>query len=124
MMHRLYLHIYLTVVASLALFVLVAGLMWRQLADVSPQSQVLEIVAALVHAALPAAAEPRTAQQAALERLNARVHADLALFARDGSMLAAAGAPLQLPKRSGSGWSGGPTWCRIAAAHGSAGQQR
>jgi len=110
MMHRLYLHIYLTVVASLALFVLVAGLMWRQLADVSPQSQALEIVAALADAALPAAAEPRAAQQAALERLNARVHADLALFARDGSMLAAAGAPLPALERSGGGWSGGPMW--------------
>jgi signal transduction histidine kinase len=110
MMRRLYLHIYLTVVASLALFVLVAGLMWRQLAEVSPQSQVREIAAALVHAALPAAAEPRAAQQAALDRLHARVRADFALFARDGSMLAAAGAPLQAPERSGSTWIGGPTW--------------
>jgi signal transduction histidine kinase len=110
MMRRLYLHIYLTVVAALALFVLVAGLMWRQLAAVTPQRQALEVVAALADAALPEAAEPRVAQQAALERLHARVHADLALFARDGAMLAAAGAPLQAPERSGSGWSGGPTW--------------
>jgi len=109
MMHRLYLHIYLTVVASLALFVLVTGLMWRQLADVSPQSQALEIVTALAHTALPAA-EPRAAQQAALEQLHVRARADLALFARDGSLLAAAGAPLPAPTRSGSGWSGGPTW--------------
>jgi signal transduction histidine kinase len=109
-MHRLYLQIYFTVVASLALFVLVAGLMWRQLADVSPQSQVLEIVAALAHAALPTATEPRAAQQAALERLYPGLRADLALFAHDGSMLASAGAPVPAPARSGSGWSSGPVF--------------
>lgn len=109
-MHRLYLHIYLTVVASLAVLVLVAALMWRQLADVSPQNQALEIVAALAHAALPAAVEARAAQQAALERLHARVHADLALFARDGSLLAGAGASLPAPERGGSSWNGGPVF--------------
>lgn len=109
MMHRLYLHIYLTVIVILALFVLVAGFMWRQLAAVSPQGQVIEIVAGLAHAALPAV-EPRAAQQAALERLHAQVSADLALFARDRSMLAAAGAPLSVPERSGSAWDGGPVF--------------
>lgn len=109
MMHRLYLHIYLTVVASLALFVLVAGLMWRQLAVVFPQTQAFEVVTALADAALPPPTKPRAVQQVALERLHARTHADLALFAPDGSMLATVGAPLPMPVRGG-GWSGGPTW--------------
>jgi signal transduction histidine kinase len=109
-MRRLYLYIYVTVVASLALFVLVAALMWRQLAAVSPQSQVLETVAALAQAALPAATEPRAVQQAALERLHAQVRADLALFTPDRSRLAAAGAPLPAPERSGGAWSGGPVF--------------
>lgn len=109
-MHRLYLQIYLTVIASLAVLVVVAGLMWRQLGDVSAQSQTFEIVTALAHAALPAAAEPRAVQQAALERLQAHARADLALFAPDGSTLAVAGAPLPAPGRSGSAWSGGPVF--------------
>jgi hypothetical protein len=109
-MYRLYLHIYLTVVVCLALFVLVAASMWRQLAEVTPQSQVLEIVAALAETAMPAATEPRETQQAALERLHARVHADLALFARDRSPLAATGTPLPAPERSGTQWSGGPVF--------------
>lgn len=108
MRHRLYLQIYFTVVAGLALFVLVAGLMWRQLADLSPQRQALEVMAALAHGALPQATEPRAAQQAALERLHAQVPADLALYARDRSLLAAAGAPVAAPERTGGGWSDGP----------------
>jgi signal transduction histidine kinase len=110
MMHRFYLQIYLTVVASLALFVLVAGLAWHQLAEVSPQRRALEIVTALADAALPAAAEPRATLQTAIERLHARVRADLALYAPDRSLLAAAGAPLPAPQRSGGGWNGGPVF--------------
>ncbi len=107
-MRRLYLHIYLTVIASLALFVLIAALMWRQLADVSPQKQVFEIIAALSDVALPAATEPPAAQQTALERLHTRMHSDLALFAPDKTLLASTGTPLPTPEHGGSAWSGGP----------------
>jgi signal transduction histidine kinase len=84
--------------------------MWRQLAAITPQSQALEVIAALTETALPAATEPRAVQLAALERLHASVPADLALFAQDRSLVAATGKPLPAPEHDGSGWSSGPVF--------------
>ena len=43
-MRRLYLQIYVTIVLSLALFIVVAGFMWRQISESSTQNQALEVV--------------------------------------------------------------------------------
>lgn len=107
-MRRFYLHIYFTVVVILTLFVLIAALMWRQLADVSPQQQFFEIIAALSEVALPSASQSPAAQQAVLERLHTRIRLDLTLFGSDKTALATIGAPLPTPEHSRSGWSGGP----------------
>jgi signal transduction histidine kinase len=108
--HRLYLHIYLTVIGSLVLFALIAGVLWRTLADVSPARQAFEILSELAQAALPAADAPREVQQAALESLRARVHGSLALYTHDGERLAASGGPLPAPGpgRTASGWINSP----------------
>jgi two-component system, OmpR family, sensor histidine kinase RstB len=114
-MRRLYLRIYLAVLASLAAFALAAGLLWRQIGGDGPWSQTYEGAATLAQNALPPASAPKTEQQAALEKLAANLRADIALFAPDRSPLAAVGAPLPAPEagRERGGWIhhwGGPAW--------------
>jgi len=93
-MRRLYLQIYVTVVITLTLFAIVAGLVWRHFAEGSAQLQPLDVVANLIQPALPAAHESREAHQAALDRLHERTRADLALFTPEGEPLGTAGAAL------------------------------
>ena len=54
-MRRLYLLIYLAVLASLAVFALVAGLLWRQIADAGPAGQAFSLAATLAQNVLPPA---------------------------------------------------------------------
>ncbi|HYS56534.1 MAG TPA: HAMP domain-containing sensor histidine kinase [Burkholderiales bacterium] len=114
-MRRLYLRIYLAVLASLAAFALAAGFLWHQIGEDGPWSQAYEVAATLAQNALPPAGAPKTEQQAALEKLAANLRADVALFAPDRSPLAAVGAPLPAPEagRERGGWIhrwGGPAW--------------
>lgn len=106
-MRKLYLRIYFAVLASLALFALAAGALWRTLGE--PRND--ETVAIVARNVLPPAAAPAAEQQAALERVARDVPVDLALFADNGSVLAAVGQTLPLPERVG--WQrgpGGPMW--------------
>src|SRR5512134_109263 len=102
-MRRLYLRIYLAVLASLAVFAIAAGVLWHALADPHGGEEVGALVARNV---LPPAGAPPAEQQAALERLTRDVRGDLALFSRDGARLGSVGAPLPAPERSG--WQRGP----------------
>jgi signal transduction histidine kinase len=108
-MRRLYLRIYLAVLASLAVFVLATAVLWRQVGQHVPQA---EIAATLALNVLPQAGAQREQHQAALERLTANLHADLSVFSADRTLLASVGEPLPVPAREGwSGrWRGGPTW--------------
>ena len=105
-MRRLYLRIYLAVVASLAVFALAAGFLWRQFADTGIVRPATEIAAVLAQNALPPAQAPLAAQQAALERLAAGLHADVTLFGADDTAQAWVGDALPPPgaERSESGW--------------------
>jgi signal transduction histidine kinase len=108
-MRRLYLRIYLAVLASLAVFVLATAVLWRQVGQHVPQA---EIAATLALNVLPQAGARRDQHQAALERLTTNLHADLSVFSADRTLLASVGEPLPVPAREGwSGrWRGGPTW--------------
>ena len=97
-MKRLYLQVYLTVVASLLLVVVAAGAMWRFSVDAGPASQAFEMAGEVAAATLPAADAPREVQQEALEKLAARLHADLALFDAGHGRIAAAGKTLSPPE--------------------------
>ena len=105
-MRRLYLRIYLAVLASLAVFALAAGLLWRQFGEDGPWSQAYEVAATLAQNVLPPAGAPKTEQQAALEKIAANLRADIALFAPNRSLLAAVGEPLPAPEagRERGGW--------------------
>jgi signal transduction histidine kinase len=111
-MRKLYVRIYFAVLASLAVFALAAGLLWRAFGEAGPWSQAYEVAALLAQNALPPASAPKAEQQAALEKLAANLRADVALFAEDGSPLAAVGAPLSPPEAGNErgGWihRGGP----------------
>src|SRR5258708_25499588 len=96
-MGKLYVRIYFAVLASLAVFALAAGLLWRAFGEGGPWSQAYEMAATLAQNALPPAGAPKTEQQAALEKLADNLRADVTLFAPDRSLLAAVGAPLPAP---------------------------
>jgi two-component system, OmpR family, sensor histidine kinase RstB len=108
-MRRLYLRIYLAVIASLAVFALVAGLMWRVFGQPWWSDDTLTTVARNV---LPPAVAPAQEQQAALQRLARDLRIDLALFSSDGKRLALVGHPIEPPDRSGRqrGLHGPPVW--------------
>jgi signal transduction histidine kinase len=105
-MRRLYLRIYLAVLASLAVFALAAGLLWHSFADHGPAGHAQEVAAMLARNALPPAKVSKAEHQAALERLAADLRADVALFGADRSPLAAVGKPLPAPDeaRESGGW--------------------
>jgi signal transduction histidine kinase len=112
-MRKLYLRIYLAVLASLAAFALLAGLLGRQLGDAGPAGPAFEVAGTIAQNVLPPSGAPRPEQQAGLERLAANLGADVALFAPDRSLLAAVGHPVPAPgdDRERSGWLrrwGGP----------------
>ena len=84
-MRRLYLRIYLAMLASLAIFAVLAAIGWKASFDrerASRDERVL--VAEVVGAILPPADAPPDVQRAALERWHARTGADLALFDAQG----------------------------------------
>ena len=110
-MKRLYLQVYLTVVASLLLVVLAAGAMWRLTIETGPASQAFEVAGEVAAAALPAADAPRDVQQQALEKLAVRLHADLALFDTERERIAAAGKTLSPPEEERvGGWHRSSSW--------------
>jgi len=90
---RLYVQIYLTVIASLFLVVLAAGAMWRFAGESGPFAQGMEMAGEVAAAALPPAEASRDVQQQALERLSQRLRADLALYDAQRELIASASAP-------------------------------
>jgi signal transduction histidine kinase len=96
-MRRLFLQIYLMVAGAIAVFALIAaGLWWIFVEQAMPRHPV-DAAAELAQAMLPEAAAPPAAQQAALERMAARLGGDLALHSADGARIAQAGRALPPP---------------------------
>ena len=105
-MRRLYLQIYLTIVGSLVLVVITAGLLWHFMAGVPPFGQPFEIAGEVLVELVPPADAPLAQQQQVIDRWARRLGADLALYGRANEPLAAAGQPLPAPSRSNhtGGW--------------------
>ena len=112
-MRHLYLKLYLTVVASLVVFVLAAGFLWRELVTASPPPG-LDLAAEVAQGALPPATEPLPSQQAALDRLSAHGRINIALYAPDGTRIAQVGPDLLAPRegrrRFSGPWHPGRVW--------------
>jgi signal transduction histidine kinase len=109
-MRRLYLQVYLTIVASLFLVVITAGMVWHFSAGVLPFEQPFAVAGEVIAELVPPANAPRETQQQAIERLARRLGGDLALFGQSNDPLAAAGRPLPPPNRNRAG-----DWLRTAA---------
>ncbi len=112
-MQRLYLQFYATILLVLAVFVAAALLTWRLMEEQTPQY--FDVAAELTGALLPDADAPPAENQKALDALHRKLHFDLALYQRDGSLLATAGRPPPRfdPQRARIGWrrgSSGPTF--------------
>jgi signal transduction histidine kinase len=111
-MRRLYLQVYLAIVASLVLVVVTASLVWHFAQGILPFEQPFDVAGELIGELLAPASAPRAVQQQAIERLARRLGADLALYGQSNVPLAAAGAPLPPPLRvRAGGWmhtSAGP----------------
>lgn len=114
-MKRLYLKVYLTVIASLVLVVLVGGAIWRLGVDRTPLQETLELAGELVGSALPPASAPPDEQQRAIAQLSRRLGVDVALFDASRRLIAQAGRPLPPPPPHGQTGAfifgaGGPAW--------------
>ena len=113
-MKRLYRKIYLTILGSLVLVVVLAGLVWQFGGQRPPMSEALSLAGELMAAALPPADAPPAAQQQTLEHLAGRLGTDLTLFDSELQLVASSAAPLRAPSgEADSGWSyghGGPMW--------------
>jgi signal transduction histidine kinase len=114
-MRRLYLQIYLTIIAILVIFAVASIVMWRT-ATVNPRlDEMFEIVSDFVDNTLPPPEAPRRIQRRAVNDLHRRLRVDLGLYAPEGRLIAAAGrlVPPALPERVQPGWRpgpGGPIW--------------
>ena len=98
--HRLYLQIYFALVGTLAVFAVVADVVWRLTDDGSPHRPPPALVTEIASAAIPDAGAPPALQQRALERLAARLDGRVSLFDTAGRLVAAVGAPLPAPTPS------------------------
>ncbi|MDB6164032.1 MAG: sensor histidine kinase, partial [Xanthomonadaceae bacterium] len=90
MIQRLYMRIYLTTLASLAVVVILTALVWQFTAERVADAQQDRFIAALVGAALPANVGSATGQET-LARVVVPPIAGLVLYAPDGVRIAGAG---------------------------------
>src|SRR5215470_1027306 len=80
LVRRLYLQIYLTIIAILAIMVVAVGATWR-IAATSRFDHAIEAASEFVETDLPPPGAPRMAMQRAIERLGRQLRADLSLYA-------------------------------------------
>ncbi len=96
-MKRLYLRVYLAVLAALAVLTLAAGFLWNHFEAQTPPGYARESLATLVANALPPATAPAAEQQASLEKLLAGVSADVTLYSPNRERIAGVGVVLPAP---------------------------
>jgi len=93
-MRRLYLQIYLTIIAILMIFALAVGAVWRFATDDSQFEETLQFVTEVATRSLPPPGTPRFQIQRTLNQLHRRLRADFALYGQRGGLIAQAGLPL------------------------------
>jgi signal transduction histidine kinase len=105
-MRKLYLRVYFALLASILVFALAAGFLWRQVFESPGARHGLEVAAALAQQALPPAGASLDEQQAGIAQLGKILGTDLSLFAADRSRIAAVGESLPAPAedRRRAGW--------------------
>ena len=96
-MKRLYLQIYLTVVASLVAFATAAGVLWWMYIDQLTPRHPMEVISEAAQS-LPPAGAPIAQQQEEINRLAVRLRGDVSLYASDRALIVQAGRPLPPPE--------------------------
>lgn len=97
-MSRLYLQIYLAFIGVALVFVVLGSAVWILRAPDTHERRMYEGVAAVAQDLLPAAPASREDLQAAVDRLGRQLLSDVTVRDGDGTLLAAAGEPLSLPR--------------------------
>ncbi|MGE4074763.1 MAG: sensor histidine kinase [Reyranella sp.] len=100
----------MTILVVLAVFVGAVAVLWWVAEDEARTPQYLDVAAELTGALLPEADAPLAEQRKALEALHRKLRFDLALYQKNGDMIAMAGRPPPRfdPGRARTGWRRGP----------------
>ena len=103
---RLYLQIYLTLIASLVLVAILSGILWNAFGRDGDERRILDVAGRFVALALPAADAPDSEQQTVVNSLGRELDLDISLFDAQGRLIAAHGEPriLRARHRERSGW--------------------
>ncbi|MGI9423883.1 MAG: sensor histidine kinase [Hyphomicrobiaceae bacterium] len=106
LVRRLYLQIYLTIVASLITVVVLTGFLWWAFARDRFEQNGLDVVGRLVQLSLPAATAPPDKQQEALDRLGRELRIDVTLFDKSRNLVAFHGEAHRAPPKHADrgGW--------------------
>jgi signal transduction histidine kinase len=113
--NRLYVKVYLTIVATLILVVAVSAFIWRSGPEMETAHSAFEMATGVAAAALADPGAPLPEQQRAVDRLAALLKTDLALYDATGLLIGASGRPLPPPEipDGGGRWFGrsrGSVW--------------
>ena len=103
MRRRLFLQVYLTMLAIVVLFGLLASLGWWLTHEERPGSEFRRSVGALLVELLPPPGATRAETDAALARLGQEFDARISVFGPEGELLGSLGRPLRAPKERPSG---------------------
>lgn len=114
-MRRLHVQFYLAILATLAVFVVASAVFWRLTGTWREEAWDARTAARLAQASLAPAAAPAARQQRAVDALHQRLALDIALYDREGRVIAASGkVPTLSPRKlADAGWTlahGGPVW--------------
>ncbi len=107
-MRRLYLQVYLTLIAILLGFSVLTGLLWFLAPEHDAERRVIRGFGEVLAELIPQAGSPQEEIDVALRRLSERLHVDVALRDTDGRLIAAAGDQLPAPRldQREEGWFG------------------
>ena len=104
MRRRLFLQVYLTMLAIVVLFGALAAVGWWLTRDEGPQAELRRGIGTLLTEALPATDAPQAELNAALARLGRDMDGRISVYGPEGALLASVGAPLQAPEELPAGW--------------------
>lgn len=99
-MRKLYLQIYVTILASLVIVVIAAGTLWSLFGRDHFNREVIDIAASLVQVALPAADAPIETQRNAVARVGRELRIDISLFDANRQLIGAHGDTRRPPKEA------------------------
>ena len=104
MRRRLFLQVYLTMLAIVVLFGLLASLGWWLSHDNRPDAGFRRDIGAVLLNVLPPPGAAPAEIDAALARLAEHLDGRISVFGQEGELLASIGRPLPAPEKQASGW--------------------